>query len=246
MNKKWYFRVGELTYYRQYRFISLATKDSEVFAFFFRVLDSFKRIPHFYRIKREEEILRCCWKSCRFDVSRMSNANYLQNIYICTWRSSIFRNISITLKIIHHKEAPFKRKNYLLWKVCYFLLTSRVVKFIIICYSRVAFARRGTVFGEPLTTGIYAQTWNPPRSWYTPGTSSCRDHLLQLRRYLTDLIYCLTDNLNETILPRELQNKPRVINANKLLSVVSTRLVFTLKNDNLVWSFAIDQKCIKR
>ena len=132
-------------------------------------------------------------------------------IYICTWRSSIFRNISITLKIIHHKEAPFKRKNYLLWKVCYFLLTSRVVKFIIICYSRVAFARRGTVFGEPLTTGIYAQTWNPPRSWYTPGTSSCRDHLLQLRRYLTDLIYCLTDSLNETILPRELRNKPRVI-----------------------------------
>lgn len=48
---------------------------------------------------------------------------------------------------------------------------------------------------------------NPPRSLYTLGTSSCRDHLLQLRRYLTDSTYCLTDSLNETISPRELADK---------------------------------------
>ena len=39
-------------------------------------------------------------------------------------------------------------RNYLPRKVCcFFLITSRVVKFIIIRYSGVAFARRGIVSG---------------------------------------------------------------------------------------------------
>lgn len=34
----------------------------------------------------------------------------------------------------------------------------------------------------------------PPRSLYMLGTSSCWDHLLQLRRYLTNLIYRFTES----------------------------------------------------
>ena len=71
--------------------------------------------------------------------------------------------------------------------------------------------------GEPLTTRIYAQTLNPARSLYTLGTSSCRDHLLQLRRYLTDSTYCLTDSLNETISPRELPVETRVVQRQQII-----------------------------